>query len=204
MAAERESGATRPLTLHDLTDEQIAELREEFSLLESHSTGKDAGHLDWRHARVKRERRLVREAREAGADADDLRALHARLHAEAEAADAVLATGGGGDGVAEDFPDFLTRRVEEMNAARGACDGVGVGGTGHDEDLIELCRVFDKDRNGEISVVELSHVLTNCAAGLTLAQVDEFIREAGLDGERGVDYEHVLRRWGLINTESKS
>jgi calmodulin len=97
----------------------------------------------------------------------------------------------------------VTRRVNEVDA-----DGNGkidfpesrslmarkMKGTDTEEELIEAFKVFDRDGNGLISAAELRHVMTNLGEKLTGEEVDEMIREAGVDGDGHINYEEFVRR----------
>eukprot|EP00250_Pteridium_aquilinum_P035583 c9686_g1_i1 orf=71-520(+) len=65
--------------------------------------------------------------------------------------------------------------------------------TDSEEELKEAFKVFDKDRNGYISAQELRHVMTNLGEKLTDEEVDEMIREAGIDPEGQVNYDEFVK-----------
>ncbi|MCO5571742.1 hypothetical protein L7F22_038028 [Adiantum nelumboides] len=65
--------------------------------------------------------------------------------------------------------------------------------TDSEEELKEAFKVFDKDRNGFISAPELRHVMTNLGEKLTDEEVDEMIREAGIDPEGRVNYDEFVK-----------
>lgn len=79
-----------------------------------------------------------------------------------------------------DFPEFLTMMARKMKD------------TDSEEEIREAFRVFDKDGNGFISAAELRHVMTNLGEKLTDEEVDEMIREADIDGDGQVNYEGNL------------
>uniref|UniRef100_A0A1B0CSD7 EF-hand domain-containing protein n=1 Tax=Lutzomyia longipalpis TaxID=7200 RepID=A0A1B0CSD7_LUTLO len=64
--------------------------------------------------------------------------------------------------------------------------------TDSEEEIREAFRVFDKDGNGFISAAELRHVMTNLGEKLTDEEVDEMIREADIDGDGQVNYEEFV------------
>uniref|UniRef100_A0A1B0G2V8 EF-hand domain-containing protein n=1 Tax=Glossina morsitans morsitans TaxID=37546 RepID=A0A1B0G2V8_GLOMM len=79
-----------------------------------------------------------------------------------------------------DFPEFLTMMARKMKD------------TDSEEEIREAFRVFDKDGNGFISAAELRHVMTNLGEKLTDEEVDEMIREADIDGDGQVNYEEFV------------
>ncbi|KAI5082863.1 hypothetical protein GOP47_0002606 [Adiantum capillus-veneris] len=80
-----------------------------------------------------------------------------------------------------DFGDFLPLMARKMKD------------TDSEEELKEAFKVFDKDRNGFISAPELRHVMTNLGEKLTDEEVDEMIREAGIDPEGRVNYDEFVK-----------
>uniref|UniRef100_K1PYA6 Sulfhydryl light chain n=1 Tax=Magallana gigas TaxID=29159 RepID=K1PYA6_MAGGI len=80
-----------------------------------------------------------------------------------------------------DFPEFLTMMSKKMKDSDS------------DEEIREAFRVFDKDGNGFISAAELRHVMTNLGEKLTDEEVDEMIREADIDGDGQVNYEEFVK-----------
>ena len=96
----------------------------------------------------------------------------------------------------------VTRRVNEVDAdGNGTIDfpesrslmARKMKGTDTEEELIEAFKVFDRDGNGLISAAELRHVMTNLGEKLTGEEVDEMIREAGVDGDGPINYEEFVR-----------
>ncbi|KAK9221301.1 hypothetical protein WN944_009727 [Citrus x changshan-huyou] len=80
-----------------------------------------------------------------------------------------------------DFPEFLNLMARKMKD------------TDSEEELKEAFRVFDKDQNGFISAAELRHVMTNLGEKLTDEEVDEMIREADVDGDGQINYEEFVK-----------
>ncbi|KAG6753794.1 hypothetical protein POTOM_041793 [Populus tomentosa] len=80
-----------------------------------------------------------------------------------------------------DFPEFLNLMARKMKD------------TDSEEELREAFKVFDKDQNGFISAAELRHVMTNLGEKLTDEEVEEMIREADVDGDGQVNYEEFVR-----------
>ena len=62
-----------------------------------------------------------------------------------------------------------------------------------EEDIVEAFRVFDKDGNGTISAAELRHVMTNLGEKLTDEEIDEMIREADVNGDGVIDYREFTK-----------
>ncbi|KAI0498230.1 hypothetical protein KFK09_021471 [Dendrobium nobile] len=69
-----------------------------------------------------------------------------------------------------DFPKFLNLMARKMKD------------TDSEEELKEAFRVSDKDQNDFISTAEHRYVMTNLGEKLTDEEVDEMIREGGVDG----------------------
>ncbi|KAB5511114.1 hypothetical protein DKX38_030200 [Salix brachista] len=103
-----------------------------------------------------------------------------------------------------DFPEFLNLMARKMKKSSSEaldcpeiiditdvpylyCD------TDSEEELKEAFKVFDKDQNGYISAAELRHVMTNLGEKLTDEEVEEMIREADVDGDGQVNYEEFVR-----------
>ena len=80
-----------------------------------------------------------------------------------------------------DFPEFLTMMARKMKD------------TDSEEEIKEAFKVFDKDGNGFISAAELRHVMTNLGEKLTDEEVDEMIREADIDGDGQINYEEFVK-----------
>ncbi|KAJ5090215.1 calmodulin [Penicillium argentinense] len=59
--------------------------------------------------------------------------------------------------------------------------------TDSEEEIREAFKVFDRDNNGFISAAELRHVMTSIGEKLTDDEVDEMIREADQDGDGRID-----------------
>ncbi|OMJ80243.1 hypothetical protein SteCoe_19560 [Stentor coeruleus] len=99
---------------------------------------------------------------------------------EAELRDMIKEVDPDGKGTAE-FPEFLNFMARKMN------------GQDTEEDMFEAFRVFDRDGNGLISVVEFRHVLTNVGEKVTDEGLDEMIREAHLNDNGYINYEEFVR-----------
>jgi len=56
------------------------------------------------------------------------------------------------------------------------------------EDLKEAFRMFDKNNDGFIDLVELRKVTTLMGASLTSKELNEFMKEADKDGNGKIDY----------------
>merc|ERR1712027_286810 len=80
-----------------------------------------------------------------------------------------------------DFPEFLNmmktkaREVDE------------------EADLREAFKIFDRNRDGYIDMKELRKVACMLGAMLTKDEVDEFMREADVDGNGKLDYDEFVK-----------
>ncbi|CAG7879694.1 unnamed protein product [Brassica rapa] len=99
---------------------------------------------------------------------------------EAELQDMINEVDADGNGTI-DFPEFLNLMARKMKD------------TDSEEELKEAFRVFDKDQNGFISAAELRHVMTNLGEKLTDEEVDEMIREADVDGDGQINYDEFVK-----------
>ncbi|XP_071724660.1 calmodulin-7-like isoform X2 [Rutidosis leptorrhynchoides] len=99
---------------------------------------------------------------------------------EAELQDMINEVDADGNGTI-DFPEFLNLMARKMKD------------TDSEEELKEAFRVFDKDQNGFISAAELRHVMTNLGEKLTDEEVGEMIREADVDGDGQINYEEFVK-----------
>jgi calmodulin len=170
-----------------LTEEQIAEFKEAFSLFDKDGDG-------------------TITTKELGTV---MRSL-GQNPTEAELQDMINEVDADGNGTI-DFPEFLTM------VGVGLCLGVWQGSpvvlclshartytrnyqmarkmkdTDSEEEIKEAFKVFDKDGNGFISAAELRHVMTNLGEKLTDEEVDEMIREADVDGDGQINYEEFVK-----------
>ncbi|ORZ01536.1 hypothetical protein BCR43DRAFT_181949 [Syncephalastrum racemosum] len=65
--------------------------------------------------------------------------------------------------------------------------------TDSQEEIQEAFKVFDKDGNGYISAAELRHVMTSLGEKLSEEEVDEMIREADIDQDGQINYEEFVK-----------
>ncbi|CAF91408.1 unnamed protein product, partial [Tetraodon nigroviridis] len=157
-----------------LSEEQIAEFKEAFSLFDKDGDGtittKELGTVMRSLGQNPTEAELQDMINEVDADEGvlPLKML------------AVLGFPSTGNGTI-DFPEFLTMMARKMKD------------TDSEEEIREAFRVFDKDGNGYISAAELRHVMTNLGEKLTDEEVDEMIREADIDGDGQVNYEEFVQ-----------
>ncbi|XP_062144651.1 calmodulin-2/4-like isoform X2 [Alnus glutinosa] len=77
----------------------------------------------------------------------------------------------------EDFLNIMARKMKENVA----------------EELKEAFKVFDRDQDGYISANELRHVMINLGERLTDEEAEQMIKEADLDGDGQVSYEEFAR-----------
>jgi len=85
-----------------------------------------------------------------------------------------------GNGTIE-FPEFL----EMMKKKANTVDQEG--------ELREAFRIFDRNKDGYISMKELKKVTTLLGATLTKEEVDEFMKEADVDGNGKLDYDEFVK-----------
>ena len=69
-----------------------------------------------------------------------------------------------------------------------------------EDDLIEAFRVFDHDNDGIISIDEMRYVMKQFGEDMADDEVEEFIREADIDGDELIKY----RRFVKIITSKKN
>jgi len=98
---------------------------------------------------------------------------------QAELQDMINEVDADGNGVI-DFPEFCQLMARKMNDKDP------------EEELIEACRVFDRDGSGAISAAEIRDVMTNLGKKLTDEEIDEMIRAADVDGDGQIDYEEFV------------
>ncbi|GMN60829.1 hypothetical protein TIFTF001_029924 [Ficus carica] len=163
-----------------LTDDQISEFKEAFSLFDK--DGDDLVLMDFRSFSGVGKYLLLKLAlscittKELGTV---MRSL-GQNPTEAELQDMINEVDADGNGTI-DFPEFLNLMARKMKD------------TDSEEELKEAFRVFDKDQNGFISAAELRHVMTNLGEKLTDEEVDEMIREADVDGDGQINYEEFVK-----------
>lgn len=160
-----------------LTEEQIAEFKEAFSLFDKDGDGtittKELGTVMRSLGQNPTEAELQDMINEVDADGNNKILVIERFKLFILLIYFNFLTGNG----TIDFPEFLTMMARKMKD------------TDSEEEIREAFRVFDKDGNGFISAAELRHVMTNLGEKLTDEEVDEMIREADIDGDGQVNYE---------------
>ncbi|RWW57188.1 hypothetical protein BHE74_00036037 [Ensete ventricosum] len=152
-----------------LTDDQIAEFKEAFSLFDKDGDGLNPPGSHFVLHLFFTTRSLGTVMRSLGQNPT-----------EAELQDMINEVDADGNGTI-DFPEFLNLMARKMKD------------TDSEEELKEAFRVFDKDQNGFISAAELRHVMTNLGEKLTDEEVDEMIREADVDGDGQINYEEFVK-----------
>ncbi|EMR67428.1 putative calmodulin protein [Eutypa lata UCREL1] len=88
-----------------------------------------------------------------------------------------------------DFPEFLTmmaRKMKDTDSEEEIREAFKVC-------CLHWEQVFDRDNNGFISAAELRHVMTSIGEKLTDDEVDEMIREADQDGDGRIDYNEFVQ-----------
>eukprot|EP00092_Neocalanus_flemingeri_P042475 GFUD01046431.1.p1 GENE.GFUD01046431.1~~GFUD01046431.1.p1 ORF type:complete len:152 (-),score=62.52 GFUD01046431.1:73-528(-) len=85
-----------------------------------------------------------------------------------------------GDGTI-DFDEFLGMMKQKANEAD------------EDSDLKEAFQIFDRDRNGYIDRKELKKVVSMLGTMLTKEEVDDFMKEADVDGNGKLDYDEFVK-----------
>lgn len=85
-----------------------------------------------------------------------------------------------GDGTI-DFPEFLEMMKQKSNEAD------------QEADLKEAFKIFDRDKDGFIDMKELKKVANMLGAMLSKEEVDEFMREADVDGNGKLDYDEFVK-----------
>ncbi|KAG8484857.1 hypothetical protein CXB51_021279 [Gossypium anomalum] len=157
-----------------LTDDQISEFKEAFSLFDKDG---DAETIVLFPSFVSNARCIgCITTKELGTV---MRSL-GQNPTEAELQDMINEVDADGNGTI-DFPEFLNLMARKMKD------------TDSEEELKEAFRVFDKDQNGFISAAELRHVMTNLGEKLTDEEVDEMIREADVDGDGQINYDEFVK-----------
>ncbi|KAH8161696.1 hypothetical protein CIB48_g6546 [Xylaria polymorpha] len=158
-----------------LTEEQVSEFKEAFSLFDKDGDGV----IYPLYARM-----ALMEARVIGQiTTKELGTVMRSLGqnpSESELQDMINEVDADNNGTI-DFPEFLTMMARKMKD------------TDSEEEIREAFKVFDRDNNGFISAAELRHVMTSIGEKLTDEEVDEMIREADQDGDGRIDYNEFVQ-----------
>ncbi|KAL9812335.1 putative guanylate cyclase activating protein [Arabidopsis thaliana] len=169
-----------------LTDEQISEFKEAFSLFDKDGDGFQVfvlSDLGFDFKRLSNCLETILEFSHGCITTKELGTVMRSLGqnpTEAELQDMINEVDADGNGTI-DFPEFLNLMAKKMKD------------TDSEEELKEAFRVFDKDQNGFISAAELRHVMTNLGEKLTDEEVEEMIREADVDGDGQINYEEFVK-----------
>jgi len=89
---------------------------------------------------------------------------------------------GRGDGTKVSFQEFLGIVGDRMNEVD------------NEDELREAFAVFDRDGQGFIRAAELRHMMTNLGEKLSDLEVDDMIKEAGIDNEGQFRYQDFVDR----------
>merc|ERR1712106_633732 len=89
---------------------------------------------------------------------------------------------GRGDGTNISFQEFLGIVGNRMNEVD------------NEDELREAFAVFDRDGQGFIRAAELRHMMTNLGEKLSDQEVDDMIREAGIDNDGQFRYQDFVDR----------
>jgi len=65
--------------------------------------------------------------------------------------------------------------------------------TNNDEKLLEVFKIFDKNMNTEITVVEIIHIFTKLGLNLTKSDVELMLLEADDSGDGTLDFEEFIK-----------
>merc|ERR1712012_468614 len=82
-----------------------------------------------------------------------------------------------GNGTIE-FPEMMKQKASQVD---------------QEGELREAFRIFDRNKDGFISMKELRNVTTLLGATLTKDEVDEFMKEADVDGNGKLDYDEFVK-----------
>ncbi|XP_023338541.1 neo-calmodulin [Eurytemora carolleeae] len=85
-----------------------------------------------------------------------------------------------GDGTI-DFPEFLEMMKQKSSEAD------------QEADLKEAFKIFDRDKDGFIDMKELKKVANMLGAMLSKEEVDDFMKEADVDGNGKLDYDEFVK-----------
>eukprot|EP00397_Hematodinium_sp_SG-2012_P060343 GEMP01078446.1.p1 GENE.GEMP01078446.1~~GEMP01078446.1.p1 ORF type:complete len:159 (+),score=50.14 GEMP01078446.1:136-612(+) len=95
------------------------------------------------------------------------------------------------DGSGEiEFPEFLKLMASKLQDS----DSI--------DEMREAFLVFDRDKSGSVSAIELKHVMNNLGEQVTDAEVEEMIKEADADGDGELSFDDFLQfiqKKGLIS-----
>ena len=85
-----------------------------------------------------------------------------------------------GDGTIDfdEFCELMEKRMSDDNT---------------EADIIEVFKVFDTDGSGNISSLELEHILTNLDEPLTQAEVQWIVGEADVDGDGTISFDEFKK-----------
>jgi len=62
-----------------------------------------------------------------------------------------------------------------------------------EQEIREAWKVLDRDRDGIIAAADLRHVLTTVGEKLTDEEMGELLKEANVDKDGNINFEHFLK-----------
>ena len=62
-----------------------------------------------------------------------------------------------------------------------------------EEELLNAFKIFDKEGNGLINLDELKHIMLQVGKNLSESEIDEMLKEAGIDMDGFINYEEFIR-----------
>ncbi|KAI4187945.1 MAG: hypothetical protein L6R41_002481 [Letrouitia leprolyta] len=157
-----------------LTEEQVSEFKEAFSLFVSSNL------LDMQLPLADRDQDKDGDGQITTKELGTVMRSLGQNPSESELQDMINEVDADNNGTI-DFPEFLTMMARKMKD------------TDSEEEIREAFKVFDRDNNGFISAAELRHVMTSIGEKLTDDEVDEMIREADQDGDGRIDYNEFVQ-----------
>ncbi|KAJ8308351.1 hypothetical protein KUTeg_013225 [Tegillarca granosa] len=167
-----------------LTEEQISEFKEAFSLFDKDGDGtitsKELGIVMRSLGQNPTEAELQDMINEVDADVCRVSDMQIRVSSSKRLTlspilGSTYITNNGNGTI--DFPEFLTMMCKRMKDVDT------------EDELRQSFQIFDKDGNGYISAAELKHVMLSLGEKLTDEEIEEMIKEADVNNDGQVDYD---------------